>query len=124
MEKKYQEYLQSLQVGDPVIMKIGRDTIKKGKVLRITTKAIITSNGEDIESEIQFDLNGHTDSKNYFNSKIINPVELEELKKNLKEKEIKKQVEDFGKKISNLNLEQFRQLVEAYNAIVSGTYKS
>ena len=80
MEKEYQKYLQNLQVGDQVSMKIGRDSIKKGKVLRITTRAIITSNGEDIGSEIQFDLNGHTDSKNYFNSKILSPVELEELK--------------------------------------------
>jgi hypothetical protein len=31
-------------------------------------------------TKIQFDLNGHTDSKNYFNSKILSPVELEELK--------------------------------------------
>lgn len=126
-----QDYLNNLKVGDTVTVadKSFQECFQEEQIVKITPKrTIITTRHKQSDQKImdegfRFNPLGSTNG-DYFIYKILDPNLLEHIKQKLKAYETRDQVAEICKKSPDLNLEQAEQLIEAYNAIITGTYKS
>ena len=125
MEKSAQyriEYLNSLKVGDEVVIKrnLTRNSNTE-KILKITpTRKIITTSHNMLNEEIsekKFNEKGilYYCGDKYDYDEILDPIDTEEQNQYLRKKEVSRKLREISNKDLNLNqLNQLEKLIQAY----------